>query len=677
MAFEKTVQPLLTKHCAGCHNATKKQGGLDLASLDIDMKAGSSAGRWAALLERVVSRNMPPPARPQPSEDERQTIAGWIQAELKRANKNTARRLLQANGNKVDHAALFDPKNARLAPDATPRLRRLSPEIYAAFLAEMAKTVPGVANPFSFAAGMTFKDMGSPKIDEPVASMLLSNAVAIVEHTKNKEISILLDESKPLTAKGIEAAVQWHYQRVLNRKATPEESRRMVALVQRNVQDAGRAKGVAYALAAVYLLPEAVYRWETGEGHPNERGLVRLSPRALAYALAYAVGDRRPDSKLLADAEAGKLATRDGVAAAMKRMLDDTKLPKPRLLRFFREYFGYEAAREVFKNDADNPDHDARILVEDTDRLVEYILEQDQNVLAELLTTNKSFVAYKKAASLKKKREEILAKFERDKAANPEKFKNKNPSNLPRAIFTAYNLSNFPDKQPVELPAEQRAGILTQPAWLVAFSTSDDNHAILRGKWVRERLLGGVVPDLPIAVDAQLPEAPHKTLRQRMAVTQEAYCWKCHIQMNDLGLPFEMFDHFGRFRRTERVLDPEATANHLDKKGKPLGPVYRETELDSSGLIAHVGVPGLEGNVRNAVEMLHKLARSEHVEQVFIRHVFRFWMGRNESLHDASALQAMHHAYRSSGGSMKAVLIALVSSDSFLYRAVVPKPDDH
>ena len=61
------------------------------------------------------------------------------------------------------------------------------------------------------------------------------------------------------------------------------------------------------------------------------------------------------------------------------------------------------------------------------------------------------------------------------------------------------------------MPKEQRAGILTQPSWLVAHSTNFDNHAILRGKWVRERLLGGYVPDLPITVDAQLPDDPKHT----------------------------------------------------------------------------------------------------------------------------------------------------------------------
>jgi hypothetical protein len=338
-------------------------------------------------------------------------------------------------------------------------------------------------------------------------------------------------------------------------------------------------------------------------------------------------------------------------------------------LRFFREYFGYEAAREVFKNDKDNPEHEPRVLVEDTDRLIEYILEQDKNVLAELLTTNKSFVAYKNAATLKKRQAEAVAKFEQEKAANPERFKNKKPPKVSRNAYEAYNLTDYPDVQPVELPREQRAGILTQPAWLVAFSTSDDNHAILRGKWIRERLLGGVVPDLPITVDAQLPEAPHQTLRQRMAITQESYCWKCHQKMNDVGLPFEMFDPFGRYRKTERVLDPEATAKNVDSKGRPLGPVYREAALEAGGLIAHVGVPELEGKVGNAIELVHKLAKSEHVEQVFIRHAFRYWLGRNETPNDAGTLQAAHKAYKSSGGSMKALLVALLTSDSFLYRA--------
>ena len=36
--------------------------------------------------------------------------------------------------------------------------------------------------------------------------------------------------------------------------------------------------------------------------------------------------------------------------------------------------------------------------------------------------------------------------------------------------------------------------------------------------------------------------------------------------------------------------------------------------------------------------MIKKLSESEHVEQVFVRHAFRYWMGRNETLNDAPVL---------------------------------------
>ena len=58
----------------------------------------------------------------------------------------------------------------------------------------------------------------------------------------------------------------------------------------------------------------------------------------------------------------------------------------------------------------------------------------------------------------------------------------------------------------------------------------------------------------------------------------------------------------------------------------------------------------------------------EVVEQVFVRHVFRFWMGRNETINDAPVLRAAHRAYRDNGGSIKALLESLLTSDAFLYR---------
>jgi hypothetical protein len=43
-------------------------------------------------------------------------------------------------------------------------------------------------------------------------------------------------------------------------------------------------------------------------------------------------------------------------------------------------------------------------------------------------------------------------------------------------------------------------------------------------------------------------------------------------------------------------------------------------------------------------------------------------MGRNETLDDSPTLMAADEAYVKNGGSMKAMIASLLSSDSFLYR---------
>jgi hypothetical protein len=53
---------------------------------------------------------------------------------------------------------------------------------------------------------------------------------------------------------------------------------------------------------------------------------------------------------------------------------------------------------------------------------------------------------------------------------------------------------------------------------------------------------------------------------------------------------------------------------------------------------------------------------------VFVRHAFRFWMGRNETLADGPTLVRADNAYLENGGSMKALITSLLTSDSFLYR---------
>lgn len=226
----------------------------------------------------------------------------------------------------------------------------------------------------------------------------------------------------------------------------------------------------------------------------------------------------------------------------------------------------------------------------------------------------------------------------------------------------------FWDYEPVQpMKLDHRKGILTHPAWLIAHSTNFHADAIRRGRWIREKLLSGRVPDVPITVDALVPEDHHRTFRDRVVeVTSAKECWKCHQYMNPLGLAFEMYDDFGRFRTEESLENDDNLIRKGD--GKRSFNVYKTLPINTSGELSGTGNPKLDGKVTDALDLIERVARSDRSRQSIIRHAFRFYMGRNEQLSDSQTLIDADRAYVESGGSFRAVIISLLTSDSFIYR---------
>ncbi|MBT6167329.1 MAG: DUF1588 domain-containing protein [Verrucomicrobia bacterium] len=224
---------------------------------------------------------------------------------------------------------------------------------------------------------------------------------------------------------------------------------------------------------------------------------------------------------------------------------------------------------------------------------------------------------------------------------------------------------DFQVEQPFKI--QNRKGVLTHPAWLLAHSQNTETDPVRRGKWIREKLLAGYVPDVPITVDAQIPEDHHRTLRERLdEVTSPQECWKCHVHMNPLGLTFEMFDDFGRFRTAEALEHPENLVKAGN--GKSSASVYKTKPLSISGVLEGTGDSTLDGKVKDAYDLIDRLAKSRRVRQSIIRHAFRYFMGRNELLSDSQTLIDAEIAYANNSGSFKSVIISLLTSDSFIYR---------
>jgi len=715
-AYSRHVKPLIEAHCVRCHGADDPEGGISLHNLRTAGAAPAELTTWKKVFERLEDGTMPPKNKKQPLAGDRQVAAAWIKAALKAGGVafDEYRLLRPERGNWVDHDALFSGK--QIGEASTPgRIWRLSPRGYRTLMRRIAEQcrarlpqrekgglldfdpVNDLDSPWELPSQWNFADYSTAhRVGEAEIEFHMRLCQKIVDtcdwNRASPALGAVVAAGKAATPAQIKAAAAEIFDKILQVPADPEDLQRYSDFLSAQLLDYEPREAAGRFLLAALCRPEVMYRIEEASGGV---GRAMMSPRQLARTLAYTLTDREPDPKLAAAAAEGHLASPDDVRAQVERILSDPAIPKPRPIAFFREYFGYGGAPSVFKCDATIEEnkvkkgYSASYMVGDLDGLVRSVVDGDTQVLKTLLTTTQWFVGYGHAAGYFANRERTLARKARDaeRAANEgkpfdEKAKQYQigpPPTFSEGLLQAYGLSVGPDltkavrAERYDMPAGQRMGILTHPAWLVAQSSNFDNHAIHRGRWIREKLLGGKIPDVPIGVDAKLADEPQTPLRARMTKTREEYCWKCHRLMDPLGLAFEQFDHFGRYREEELVVDKEKTDTDRAKNPNARR-TMKNVPLDTSGAIGEGGDSKLDGPVKGPFDLISRLAESERVEQVFVRHVFRYFLGRNETLADGSTLVAAHKAYRDNHGSMKALLASLLSSQAFLERSSAPAP---
>jgi len=617
------VAALLNRYCADCHNDRDREAGLSVESLKHFRDATPEV--WAGIREKVQLRQMPPPESDQPTVEERAAIAAGIAASLKAAGLHVNNKLDWPNyGNFVPHDALFGVA-PHPAPATSVRIWRQRPDAY-------ARRHPRGIQAFAMEPGQQVSDYGAIfTVDESSTEIVLRNAQLVVEGWTRVDIQDgeakpaagsqaqrqflpLLQPDRDPTPEQFAQAVNWMFHWAIDRAATEEELVRVRQLYDAVLAEHGRTQAARAALAVPLLMPEAIYRLELGAGPLDEHGRRRLTKHEIIVALQSTLFDAAPP-QAIADARAkSELQTREEVAALVQSLLAGDR-PNARLLQFFDEYFDYRKAPSVFKEVPSGVDVDVSDLVRETQQLISTIVAEDRDVLRRLLTTDQACIA--------------------------------DGSDLPRN-HRIYNLPADWKWRPglIRLSGAERAGVLTQPSWLVAHSGNFDNDPVRRGKWILEHLLGGTVPDLPISVCAVVPADDTKTLRERFEVIRnDDYCWKCHQQMNPLGMPFEAYDHFGRYR--------------LQEKNRP---------VDTSGAVVGIGDESVDGAVDHPVPLIQRLAGAKRSQEVFVRYAFRFFLGRNETPRDAKTLQDASRAYEESQGSMKALVVSLLTSDSFLFR---------
>ncbi|MCR9200816.1 MAG: DUF1588 domain-containing protein [Planctomycetaceae bacterium] len=703
----QTVAAFLHAHCRKCHNETETRGGLrvdDLATAAFDP---ADRQRWQNIVEMVELGEMPPPDSRQPVAEQRTAFTTAVHGLLRSFGvaRSEWEKQLPRYANRVNHEALFSGQHQ--GPAFTPaRVWRISGAAYQRrmqdfelgndFVVPMKNNDTGFADYSSLSADastiLTMKTnarrvatmlvKGRAKLP-PRGNRKFEAVKKVFPGPKHRQIKEFLAIEGTPTRDQMTDVFVFVYELITRRQPSADQTDDWLQHVLiPNIRTAGLEQGLHGTIVSIFLSPDFLFRIELGQGPALPDGRRMLSSDELAFALSYTLHNHPVDA-LLKVAALGQLESRDDVEREFRRLYENPKLlrgrtavggkdnvwqknkggdqgfSRPRLVQFFQQYFGYTKAVDVFKDDTRHGGkHNPRSLVKDADWTVLHILAHDQNVLEELLTTEQFAVQ------------------------RGRRSKNKGMPDAPvtYGFFSwnmAYNLEGQSiaeqGKTRTAMPTGQRVGLLTHPAWLIAHSTNFHTDPVRRGKWILGHLLGYSVPELPIAAQAQLPEWHDKTIRQRFSVVEAEECWRCHKKMNPLGNPLEAYDDFGRFR-THHLVDPkgaivEAEYEQLNRfSPQNVREAQFQIPVDTTGELSGTGDPELDGRVTGPADLMHRLARSERVRQVFVRHLFRYFMGRNEMLSDSPTLIAMDRAYVTSGGSLKETLVALVTSDSFLTR---------
>ncbi len=341
--------------------------------------------------------------------------------------------------------------------------------------------------------------------------------------------------------------------------------------------------GIQRALESILVDPEFLFRIERDPAGIDPAAPYRLSDVELASRLSFFLWSSIPDDEILDAAEAGRLSDSDVLERQVRRMLADEKAGVL-VSSFAAQWLHLRRMRTVTPDVNAFPGFDENLrdaLVRETELFVESQLREDRSVV-DLLDADYTFV------------NERLARH--------------------YAIPNVYG-SRF---RRVDLPGEERRGLLGHGSVLTVTSLATRTSPVVRGKWVLENILGTPppppppdVPDLPERAD----DGTVTSLRARLeAHRANPVCSNCHARMDPLGFALENFDAVGKWR------DKGVAGTPID----PSGTLPDGTAFD--------GFPGLRDIL---------LERREEFVTTVTEKLLTYALGRGVEHYDRPAIRAI------------------------------------
>lgn len=420
--------------------------------------------------------------------------------------------------------------------------------------------------------------------------------------------------------------------RAFRRPLTAAEEQPFLDLFEEAATAQGSAYGIELVTRALLQSPQFLYRLETAYSPDASNGMGELVDSfGLASRLSYLFWNSMPDDELFAVAQAGTLTQPEVLRTQAERLLKSPKAQNA-LFDFTEQWLNLGALNGAVRNGIGTPGESA---------------DGEPLEPARGAASNQYSAAWRSS----------IQTFVSQLYANGATFGDLMLSSdvyVNRALAKVYGVE-VPEGTPdgtfvrVEMPAGERAGLLTQPGLMALLAHSDQSAPILRGVFVRDKILCQPTPSAPPSVDPTPPMLdPNATTRERFAQhTANAGCASCHNLIDPIGLGLENYDELGRYRTTENGFD-----------------------IDASGALKGLREKELEGEFVGAVGLAEKLSTSVQAQTCFVTQWYRYGMGRVEQSEDLCSIRDMVETLVGSGGDLRQMLLRFVDTDAFRYRTL-------
>jgi hypothetical protein len=403
----------------------------------------------------------------------------------------------------------------------------------------------------------------------------------------------------------VDTFLGWYPASAFRRPTTDAERAELRTLFDDLARDYDYDYAFSGLVRAVLLSPRFIYRWELGTG---ASGLVELDDYEIASLLSFSITDRAPDEALLADAAAGQL--RDPAARerhARRLMVESTGVWQ----RFFWEWLEL-ATLESQGNEVGLSPMLVQQIDEEYRRFVAEIVVEDRGTLRDLLTASHTWT-----------RPELAAHYG---ASHP-----------------------GGDVARIELDPEERGGLLTLGAWLVAHGKRGRDNVVRRGMGTfRDAMCNAVLP-LDIDLEAALDELVGEDATVREIVEargNDATCGACHRIADPVGLVFESYASDASWQTTYAT------------DGLPV-----ETQIELDGV----------GSFDRAPEFSAALADDVTFQHCLVQRFAHYLMGVEVGSPDAVRWTGEAHAdFVASDGSFEELLVSVVRDPAFIERRKQP-----